>query len=67
MPRTKRKPKRISILNMLSMLIQGNSSSLVFNHKELIKSGISSQASKPKKLGRDKPAKGYDQENHKWI
>jgi hypothetical protein len=66
MPR-KRKKKNISILDMLSMLIQGSSSNLVFNHKELAKSGFSSKASKPKKPGKGKPARGYDQETHKWM
>jgi hypothetical protein len=52
---------------MLNMLMQGSASNLVFNHKKLMKSDITSKASKPKKPGRGKPAKGYDQENHKWI
>ena len=38
-----------------------------FEHKELVKSGITSKASKPKKPYRGRPAKGYDPITKSWT
>jgi hypothetical protein len=60
-------PFAILLAAMANLTLEHRKAAFNFTPKVLVKSGITSRASKPKKPGRGHPAKGYDQENHKWI